>query len=98
MEYKDIVEYTSTQEYMSVSKITRVFEVGYTKSLEAFKKLIEDGYIVKTGTAKGNKVLLNREDNDKLLEVTFLGSEEEWKEFCKEKNIVTNAKVTFKSR
>ena len=56
--YETIKEDITERDYCSISYIQRTYAVGFPKAGRLFNKLINEGYVARTGDARGNKVLI----------------------------------------
>ena len=58
--YKEVEKAAMEYEYFSISKITRMFGVGFNKASRLFEQLVENGVVEKpigSSNSKGSKVL-----------------------------------------
>ncbi len=68
--YEIVKEKTMSQEYMSISRIQREFEVGFSRAGKLFKRLQEDGIVEMSGgptNSKGSRVLIHSESKETSL-------------------------------
>jgi len=64
--YNEIVEYVSTQENISTSKIQRQFRLGYNRAARVIDLLEERGIVgASTGSSKPRQVLVELKNNEK---------------------------------
>jgi DNA segregation ATPase FtsK/SpoIIIE-like protein len=74
--YPTIRDYAMSMEYCSISKITRTFNIGFSRAGKLFQQLINDGIIennLGSSNTKGCKVLL-RKDSSQVNDVTSVES------------------------
>ena len=68
--YEIVKEKTMSQEYMSISRIQREFEVGFSRAGKLFKRLQEEGVVEMSGgptNSKGSRVLIHSESKEASL-------------------------------
>ncbi len=68
--YEIVKEKTMSQEYMSISRIQREFEVGFSRAGKLFKRLQEEGVVEMSNgptNSKGSRVLLHAESKSSSL-------------------------------
>lgn len=76
--YETVKQYVMTQEYTSISKVQRTFNVGFPRAGKLFAQLQADGIVAlqpdSPSSAKGCRVLIHVGENDDLADIK-LGSD-----------------------
>ena len=65
--YTLIKEQIMERDYCSISYIQRTYQVGFPKAGRLFNKLINDGYVARSGDARGSKVLIRSSNNEQQM-------------------------------